>query len=34
MQNPPIFYSANLDGGDDLNKTLIAEYQDAIHYAF
>lgn len=34
MKNPPIFYSANLDGGDDLNKKLYQEYQNAIHYAF
>ena len=34
MKNPPIFYSANLDGGDDLNKKLYQEYQNAIHYTF
>lgn len=34
IDRPPIFFSANLDGGDELNKTLIAEYQDAIHYDF
>lgn len=34
MENPPIFYSANLDGGDELNHKLIEEYKDAIHYRF
>ena len=34
IKTPPIFYSANLDGGDELNKQLIQEYQDAIHYNF
>jgi len=34
VKNPPIFFSANLDGGDDLNQKLVAEYQDAIHYDF
>lgn len=34
MERPPIFYSANLDGGDDLNKTLISEYNETIHYRF
>lgn len=34
VQSPPIFYSANLDGGDQLNKEIIAKYQDTIHYNF
>ncbi len=34
VANPPIFFSANLDGGDELNRSLIAEYRDAIHYEF
>lgn len=34
METPPIFYSANLDGGDDLNKQLYNEYKDSIHYEF
>ncbi|MCC5895654.1 MAG: SIS domain-containing protein [Alkalibacterium sp.] len=34
LEKPPIFYSANLDGGDELNKELIKEYKDSIHYQF
>lgn len=34
MERPPIFYSANLDGGDELNRTLYEEYKDSIHYRF
>ena len=34
MEKPPIFYSANLDGGDELNKSLFQEYKDNIHYNF
>lgn len=34
MEKPPIFYSANLDGGDELNRQLIEEYQETIHYRF
>ncbi|MGX7196772.1 SIS domain-containing protein [Enterococcus olivae] len=29
---PPIFYSANLDGGDQLNRELFEQYKDVIHY--
>jgi uncharacterized phosphosugar-binding protein len=29
---PPIFMSANLDGGDERNARLMAEYADRIHY--
>lgn len=32
MEHPPVFYSANLDGGDELNRKLFAEYADCIHY--
>lgn len=31
---PPIFYSANLDGGDELNKELHKLYKETIHYDF
>ena len=32
MDCPPVFYSANLDGGDELNRSLALEYADCIHY--
>lgn len=28
----PIFYSANLDGGDEKNRKIINEYRNLIHY--
>ena len=28
----PIFYSANLDGGDDKNRQIYETYREAIHY--
>lgn len=31
---PPIFYSANIDGGDELNKKVFDEYKDVIHYQY
>ena len=31
---PPIFYSANLEGGDEKNKKLFEEYKETIHYRF
>ena len=34
MQVPPIFYSANIDGGDEKNQALYEEYKDCIHYRF
>ncbi len=34
IKNPPIFYSANIDGGDELNEKLFEEYKDSIHYKF
>ncbi|MGM9973925.1 MAG: sugar isomerase domain-containing protein [Clostridiaceae bacterium] len=34
VEVPPIFYSANLDGGDDLNKKVYEAYKEAIHYQF
>lgn len=30
----PVFYSANLDGGDQKNKELVSEYKNMIHYKF
>ncbi|HHX70447.1 MAG: SIS domain-containing protein [Miniphocaeibacter sp.] len=32
--HPPIFYSANLDGGDELNKKLKDEFKELIHYKY
>lgn len=29
---PPVFMSANLDGGDDYNARLLNRYRDRIHY--
>lgn len=29
---PPVFYSANLDGGDERNRALFTEYAEAIKY--
>lgn len=29
---PPIFHSANVDGGDEFNKLLFERYKDQIHY--
>lgn len=34
IKNPPIFYSANLDGGDKLNRELYEKYKSSIHYHF
>ncbi|MCM3054676.1 SIS domain-containing protein [Caldifermentibacillus hisashii] len=34
MKHPPIFYSANLDGGDELNRKLYEEYKDTIFYRY
>jgi uncharacterized phosphosugar-binding protein len=34
IKTPPIFYSANMDGGDDLNEKLYDEYKGSIHYRF
>jgi len=34
VEYPPIFYSANLDGGDQLNQELYEKYKDTIHYEF
>lgn len=34
IEKPPIFYSANLDGGDQLNKALLEQYKDTIHYKY
>ncbi|QQK06945.1 sugar isomerase domain-containing protein [Miniphocaeibacter halophilus] len=32
--HPPIYYSANLDGGDELNKKLKDEFKELIHYRY
>lgn len=29
---PPVFHSANVDGGEEFNKTLFEKYKDQIHY--
>lgn len=29
---PPIFHSANVDGGSEFNETLFEKYKDQIHY--
>lgn len=29
---PPIFHSANVDGGDEFNKKIFEKYKDRIHY--
>ncbi|WP_439258012.1 sugar isomerase domain-containing protein [Lonepinella sp. BR2271] len=34
VTSPPIFYSANLDGGDEKNKELYNDYKESIHYQF
>jgi uncharacterized phosphosugar-binding protein len=34
MKTPPIFYSANMDGGDELNEKLFEEYKGSIHYSY
>lgn len=34
LKNPPIFYSANIDGGDELNKKIFEEYKSVIHYEY
>ncbi len=34
MKNPPIFYSANIDGGDELNQKIYEQYKDNIHYRY
>ena len=34
MATPPIFYSANIDGGDEKNRKIYEEYKELIHYQF
>lgn len=34
LSHPPIFYSANLDGGDALNDKIYEEYKEIIHYQY
>lgn len=29
---PPIFHSANMDGGDEFNKKMLEKYKNRIHY--
>jgi uncharacterized phosphosugar-binding protein len=29
---PPVFHSANVDGGDEFNKHIFEKYKDRIHY--
>jgi len=29
---PPVFVSANLEGGDEHNQRILEEYGDRIHY--
>jgi uncharacterized phosphosugar-binding protein len=30
--SPPVFLSANLDGGDEHNRRMLEKYKDQIHY--
>jgi uncharacterized phosphosugar-binding protein len=30
--SPPVFHSANVDGGDEVNQQIFKKYQDRIHY--
>jgi uncharacterized phosphosugar-binding protein len=34
MSDPPVLYSANLEGGDALNQRIAQRYADSIHYRF
>lgn len=34
MKSPPIFYSANIDHGDELNRKIFEEFKESIHYSF
>ena len=34
VSTPPIFYSANLDNGDEMNSELFDEYSDCIKYKY
>ncbi|BDR57430.1 SIS domain-containing protein [Xylocopilactobacillus apis] len=34
VEYPPIFYSANLDGGDKKNQELYVKYKNTIHYSY
>lgn len=29
---PPVFHSANVDGGDEFNRRILEEYRERIHY--
>ena len=32
VEVPPVFYSANMDGGDERNRMVIEKYSNQIHY--
>ena len=34
VKHPPIFYSANRDGGNELNEQLVEQYKESINYQF
>lgn len=34
METPPVFYSANVDGGEDKNRKVIEEFAGSIHYKY
>lgn len=34
MQYPPIFYAANLDGGDQKNKEIFEQFKEVIYYQY
>jgi len=34
VKHPSIFYSTNIDGGDQLNAELFETYKEVIHYLF
>ncbi len=34
MDTPPVFYSANIDGGAEKNKKVIEEFGASVHYRF
>jgi uncharacterized phosphosugar-binding protein len=34
LKTPPVYYSANIDGGDEKNRKLFKQYKKAIHYQY
>jgi len=34
LKTPPVYYSANIDGGDEKNRRLFKQYRKAIHYQY